>query len=90
MSEEAEKIVDYIADKDFTKAGDAFLDAMDNKRNDAIDSHKVAIAQTMFNDELEDDDEDLFDGEDEDEDEDQYELDLEDEDDLEDDEDESH
>ena len=62
-----EDLINHVGEQDFAKAGPLFSEIMNTKIQDALDAEQVRLANTIFNNEQDEEDEDL---EEEDEDED--------------------
>jgi len=63
-----EELIDAIAQQNFNRAKDHFEDVLGDKMNDALEAEKLSVAQSVYNDgeESEEEDFDLDDVEDDD------------------------
>jgi len=55
MSEEIETMIQQVANKDFTNAGATFESILGEKLTAAMDQEKIAVADTIFNPDVADD-----------------------------------
>lgn len=54
-----EELINNVVDQDFSKAGATFKDIMSDRMSDALEQEKIAVAATVFNDEMSDSEDDL-------------------------------
>ena len=60
-----ENLINQAFNKDYNAAGESFVDIMNKKMSDALEQEKIRMANSIYNDDIEDEDLDL-DDEDED------------------------
>ena len=60
-----ENLINQAFNKDYNAAGESFVDIMNQKMSDALEQEKIRMANSIYNDDIEDEDLDL-DDEDED------------------------
>ena len=60
-----ENFINQAFNKDYNAAGESFVDIMNQKMSDALEQEKIRMANSIYNDDIEDEDLDL-DDEDED------------------------
>ena len=60
-----ENLINQAFNKDYNVAGESFVDIMNQKMSDALEQEKIRMANSIYNDDIEDEDLDL-DDEDED------------------------
>ena len=60
-----ENLINQAFNKDYNAAGESFVDIMNQKMSDALEQEKIRMANSIYNDDIDDEDLDL-DDEDED------------------------